>query len=266
MPAAQPLLFPDPKPLVERLGPDFFKALPETPGVYLMRDAAGNILYIGKAKNLRKRLGSYRVANPDRMPRRHLRLVRLVAQIELQPCEDEGAALARESALLREVRPRFNRAGTWRPAPRYLTWRWAGEELFFGVAENPSDGWRRHGPLGSMANALRAVLTRLCWLSLHPETGFASLPWGWFHGRLEGEISLPCGSSIEHIAQCLQQLFGGQAAAFTQWVRAALTEERGAFEKACLEADLGLLEELFGGAPVALQSAEPPTASERRGH
>ena len=64
MPTSQTLLFPDPRPLVERLGNDFFRQLTDRPGVYLMQDAAGLVLYVGKAKNLRKRLGSYRVANP----------------------------------------------------------------------------------------------------------------------------------------------------------------------------------------------------------
>ena len=97
----QILLFPDPRPLVERLGPDFFRQAPERPGVYLMRDAADDVLYVGKAKSLRERLASYRVANPDRLRRRHLRLLRSVARIELQECPDELAALARESELLR---------------------------------------------------------------------------------------------------------------------------------------------------------------------
>src|ERR1700683_3223656 len=90
---AQSLLFPDPRPLVERLGRDFFRQLPERPGVYLMRDAADALLYVGKAKNLRQRLGHYRVANPDRMPRRHLRMLRAVERIEIQECDNESSAL-----------------------------------------------------------------------------------------------------------------------------------------------------------------------------
>jgi excinuclease UvrABC nuclease subunit len=119
----QTLLFPDPRPLVERLGPDFFRQAPECPGVYLMRDAADTVLYIGKAKNLRKRLANYRVANPDRLRRRHLRLLRAVARIELQECASEASAIAREAALLRSLRPRFNRVGTWPGPLRFLVWR-----------------------------------------------------------------------------------------------------------------------------------------------
>src|SRR5262249_16323527 len=127
------LLFSDPRPLVERLGADFFRQAPECPGVYLMRDAADTVLYVGKARNLRKRLASYRVANPDRFRRRHLRLLRAVRRIELQQCPDESSALARESELLRALRPRFNRAGTW-PAPhRFLAWRVAETGLEMGV-------------------------------------------------------------------------------------------------------------------------------------
>src|SRR5213595_3608176 len=98
---AQMLLFSDPRPLVDRLGPGFFRDAPQTPGVYLMRDSLDRILYIGKARNLKKRLASYRVANPDRLRRRHLKLLRSVARIELQECGSESSALAHEAELLR---------------------------------------------------------------------------------------------------------------------------------------------------------------------
>ena len=93
--------------------PSFLPKLPHSPGVYLMRDCNDAVLYVGKAKNLRNRLASYRVANPDRRPRRQLRLLRVVARIEIEQTADEKSALARESQLLRTLRPRFNRAGTW---------------------------------------------------------------------------------------------------------------------------------------------------------
>src|SRR5258706_12643742 len=132
----QLLLFPDPRPLVERLGQDFFREAPDRPGVYLMRDDKNTVLYVGKAKSLRKRLGSYRVANPDRLPRRHLRMLRIVNRIELHECADELAALARESLLLRALKPRFKRVGTWLGTPRHLGWRVHRGRLDVSVSSN----------------------------------------------------------------------------------------------------------------------------------
>src|ERR1017187_10418774 len=117
---AQMLLIPDPKPLEERLGQEFFRNAPKCPGVYLMLDVQETILYVGKAKNLRQRLRNYRTANPDRMPRRHLRMVRQVTRIEFQFCPGESAALKRDSKLLRSLKPRFNRAGVWPGKTRFL--------------------------------------------------------------------------------------------------------------------------------------------------
>ena len=79
----------------------------------MMRDAADKILYIGKAKDLKQRLNNYRNANPDRMPRRHLRMIREVARIEFEFCENETVALQHEKNLLRTHKPKFNRAGVW---------------------------------------------------------------------------------------------------------------------------------------------------------
>jgi predicted GIY-YIG superfamily endonuclease len=238
VPAAQQLLFPDPQPLVERLGCDFFRQLPECSGVYLMRDACEVILYVGKAKNLRKRLGSYRVANPDRMPRRHLRLLRTVARIELQECPDESTALARESELLRTFRPRFNRAGTWPTPPRFLAWRCVEQQLQLAVAETPDANWRLQGPLGGAAFVLRAVLARRLWLAVHPRRGFFGLRVGWFLGKLDPEIAIHCGPTIEPVAFNLERLLSGQTAEFCKWIRSQLPDDLHHFEKAAVEADL----------------------------
>ena len=142
MPASQTLLFLDPRPLVERLGEEFFRQLPARPGVYLMQDAAQVVLYVGKAKSLRQRLSHYRVANPDRMGRRHLRLLRQVVRIELQECADEIAALAREAELLRALKPKFNRAGVWPATPRFLVWRWTSQTLELVITEKPPSAGR----------------------------------------------------------------------------------------------------------------------------
>jgi excinuclease UvrABC nuclease subunit len=167
--------------LVERLGQDFFRQLTERPGVYLMRDAQENVLYVGKAKNLKKRLNSYRVANPDRLARRHLRLLRAVARIELQECADEAAALAKEAELLLALKPKFNRAGTWPATPRFLVWQW-DETLALAISETPAAGWQAFGPFGSGIVHLRAALLRLLWFALNPASGSTAMPAGWAHG------------------------------------------------------------------------------------
>jgi len=131
----QTLLFPDPKPLDQLLGRRFFRQAPRKPGVYLMKDVSDKVLYVGKAKDLKQRLNNYRVANPDRMPRRHLRMVREVARIEFQFCPTEAAALERESKLLRSIKPRYNRAGVWPGKARFIIWRLKDRRLELGVAE-----------------------------------------------------------------------------------------------------------------------------------
>jgi len=111
MATGQLWLFPPPKPLVERFGAEFFRTIPTAPGVYLMCGAGEGVLYVGKARNLRKRLSSYRVANPERMPRRIIRLLFQVRRIEWDICLSESVANAREEALILNLSPRFNRAG-----------------------------------------------------------------------------------------------------------------------------------------------------------
>jgi excinuclease UvrABC nuclease subunit len=58
MASGQLWLFDPPKPLVERFRDDFFRALPSRPGVYFMCGETEGVLYVGKARNLRKRLSS----------------------------------------------------------------------------------------------------------------------------------------------------------------------------------------------------------------
>lgn len=111
MAAGQLWLFPPPRTLVERFGENFFRQLPEQPGVYFFCGASEGVLYVGKAKNLRKRLSSYRVANPERLRRRHLRLLNQTARIEYDVCADERSASQREELLICVLSPKFNRAG-----------------------------------------------------------------------------------------------------------------------------------------------------------
>jgi predicted GIY-YIG superfamily endonuclease len=245
----QMLLFPDPRPLVERLGRDFFRQVPERPGVYLMRDAGETVLYVGKARNLRKRLGAYRVANPDRMPQRHLRMLRSVTRIELQECPDESSALARESELLRSLRPRFNRAGTWPGSPRCFAWRRAGETLELTVTETPESGWQAFGPRGRGALLLRVVLVRLLWVAIYPGRGFVGMPAGWVQGRLEDCAAIDSGSKTDEVTAFIEKLFAGQGDAFIEWVSAQLRGDTCLFERTAVAEDLDALKKLIAARP-----------------
>lgn len=111
MAAGQLWLFDPPKPLVERLGRDFFRALPSGPGVYFMCGDSEGVLYVGKARNLRQRLSSYRVANPERLPRRIIRLLHRVTRIEFDICPTDEIARQREEQLICVLSPKFNAAG-----------------------------------------------------------------------------------------------------------------------------------------------------------
>lgn len=258
----QMLLFPDPRPLVERLGPEFFRGVPQQAGVYLMRDRADTVLYVGKAKNLRKRLTSYRVANPDRIPRRHLRLLRAVERIELQPCADEASALAKESSLLRTLRPKFNRAGTWPSTPRFLAWRVSGDGLDLAVLSAADSGWKHYGPLGSVALHLRATVARLLWCALRPEDGLARLPEGWFSGRHREVCSIPgqnvVAAALDDSAQRLQNFFAGQANEFTEWILACTASWSHPFDLAARDADLETVTEWANHQRALHKRQNPP--------
>jgi excinuclease ABC subunit C len=83
------------------------KQFPSAPGVYLMKDAQGRVLYVGKAKNLRNRAGHYfsKAALDD--PRTS-DLVPLIADIDFVPAETEVDALLLEARLVKDIQPRFN--------------------------------------------------------------------------------------------------------------------------------------------------------------
>src|SRR5687768_2199568 len=83
------------------------KGLPDEPGVYLMKDASGGILYVGKAKNLKNRVASYFQESRDRGPRIEL-LVRKICDFDVVLTDNEVEALVLECNLIKKYRPKFN--------------------------------------------------------------------------------------------------------------------------------------------------------------
>ncbi|MFO1022571.1 MAG: excinuclease ABC subunit UvrC [Planctomycetales bacterium] len=86
---------------------DKVRTFPDTPGVYLMKDAQGRVIYIGKAVNLRNRASSY-FTKAARLDLRTADLVREIRDIDFIPCDTEVDALLMEARLVKDVQPRFN--------------------------------------------------------------------------------------------------------------------------------------------------------------
>jgi excinuclease ABC subunit C len=87
-------------------GRSFAARLPTRPGVYLMRDAAGEPLYVGKARNLRKRVASYFDARPK--IERIMRMVGKTMKIDVSLTRTESEALLLENEWIKSLQPRYN--------------------------------------------------------------------------------------------------------------------------------------------------------------
>ena len=84
------------------------KTFPQSSGVYLMKDDAGRVIYVGKAKNLRSRAGSYflKAAAEDA---RTASWIGEIADIDFVDCESEVDALLMESRLIKDIQPKHNK-------------------------------------------------------------------------------------------------------------------------------------------------------------
>ncbi|HEY0198226.1 MAG TPA: excinuclease ABC subunit UvrC [Rhodanobacter sp.] len=95
---------PQPAPPFD--GKAFVRTLTSSPGVYRHFDADGELLYVGKAGNLKKRVGSYFLK--PRMEPRITAMVAQIARVEITVTRTEGEALLLESQLIKSLKPRYN--------------------------------------------------------------------------------------------------------------------------------------------------------------
>ncbi len=130
---------------------------PEAPGVYLMRDAEGEVLYVGRSVNLRRRLMSY-VSGPIGVTRQLEGLLDAAASVEWEALDTEIDAILAESRLIRRHAPRFNVQRAARPAPLWLKVDLAEEFPRLALAPGPRpDGAAYFGPFRTGAAAARAL-------------------------------------------------------------------------------------------------------------
>lgn len=147
---------------------------PTSPGVYLMKDAAGVVLYVGKAINLRSRVGSYFQESADLDPRKR-QMINQVVDIDFLDVETETEALLAEARLIKDIQPRYNVRLTDDKTFPYLeiTARDDFPGVYLTRAPSPR-GTKLYGPFTNVV-ALRESMTHLqkvfkfrtCHLEIH---------------------------------------------------------------------------------------------------
>ena len=149
--------------------------LPETPGVYMYYDAEGTVIYVGKAKNLKRRVSSYFNRTHDVL-RTNL-LVRAIADMSYIVVPTEQDALNLENSMIKEYKPRYN---VLLKDDKSYPWICITKELFprvFMTRQRLKDGSKYFGPY-TEAGAARAVLElarelypiRTCRIPITPDT------------------------------------------------------------------------------------------------
>lgn len=197
----------DPAPLADR-APGYRQAaakvreFPQSPGVYLMKDATGLVIYVGKAVNLRSRAGSYflKAAAEDR---RTAELVREISDIDYLDADSEVDALLMEARLIKDIQPKHNKDLKDSKTFPYLEITTREDFPRVEITRQPQErGTKLYGPFtnsGSLGGALQVLQRifkfRTC--SLDIEEGDAK--WRWFRPCLLASIeqcTAPCNLRI----------------------------------------------------------------------
>ncbi len=178
------------------------RAFPHAPGVYLMKDAAGRVIYVGKAKDLRNRAGSYFLKAATEDPRTAT-LVQEIRDIEYLEATSEIDALLIEARLIKDIQPKFNRDLRDGKSFPYLeiTTRQQYPRVLF-TREPKARGTRLYGPFAN-PRALRGAIQvlqrifkfRTCTLEIDD----TDPKWRWFRPCLLASLnqcSAPCNLRI----------------------------------------------------------------------
>jgi excinuclease ABC subunit C len=178
------------------------RQFPAAPGVYLMKDSQGRVLYVGKAKNLRNRAGHYFTKAAADDPRT-CDLVKLIADIDFLPADTEVDALLLEARLVKDIQPRFNVDLKDDKTFPYLQIRMREPFPRVEFTRTPRRrGVKLYGPFTS-AKSLRAALQvlqrifkfRTCALDIDPE----DQRWRWFRPCILHSINqctAPCNFRV----------------------------------------------------------------------
>ncbi|MBI2481037.1 MAG: GIY-YIG nuclease family protein, partial [Planctomycetia bacterium] len=178
------------------------REFPQTPGVYLMKDLAGRVIYIGKAKNLRSRAGSYFLQGAKE-EWRTADWVQEICDIDYIECDSEVDALLMESRLVKDIQPKHNKELKDDKTFPYLMITTREDFPRVEVTREPRDrGVKLYGPFanagdlrGAVQGVQRIFKFRTC--SLDIEEG--DKRWEWFRPCLLASINqctAPCNLRI----------------------------------------------------------------------
>jgi len=185
-----------------RAGEKVRAKFPDAPGVYLFQDQAGRVIYVGKAKSLRARVGSYflKAAAEDQ---RTTRLVREAYDVDFIESESEVDALLTEARLIKDIQPKYNREMRDDKSFPYLQITTHEDFPRVEITREPrSSGVKLYGPFASVGN-LRGALHvlqrvfqfRTCSLDIEE----SDERWRWFRPCLLASIqqcTAPCNLRI----------------------------------------------------------------------
>ncbi len=139
--------------------------VPHQPGVYVMRDRLNKVIYVGKARDLKRRLGNYfQPSRVDRVDRKTRALIDSIWDFDLHQTRNEPEALLLEGKLIKEFRPRYNIS--FRDDKRFLLVRVQPTDSFpkFTLTRlKKNDGAMYYGPFAH-SGALRTTIN---WLTKH---------------------------------------------------------------------------------------------------
>ncbi len=178
------------------------RSFPATPGVYLMKDDASRVIYIGKAKSLRSRAGSYFLKQAAKDSRTSL-WIGEIADIDFIDCESEVEAVLMESRLIKDIQPKYNRTLKDDKSFPYLMITTHEDFPRVEVTREPrSSGVKLYGPFanagdlrGTMQVLQRVFKFRNCSLDIDEDDE----RWQWFRPCLLASIdqcTAPCNLRI----------------------------------------------------------------------
>ena len=158
---------------------DMVEEVPSVPGVYFFYGSSGKILYIGKAKCLRKRVRSY-IHNIKNRRSKIKRLIRWTTAVQYQICQSEQEALFLESRLIKQHQPSYNSALKYGTQTWYIRINLAEDfPRLERVPEILSDEARYFGPLSSRRWTDEAIevlqrifMVRTCQDSITPKENY----------------------------------------------------------------------------------------------